>query len=97
MNTPNSQNLVGNNKIKNNDSKSIKTEDLLIKDEKLNKNNSEVLDMKDEDDKPIKSKTSINKNWINEIMNAKIKNNNKKMIIILIHTEKKAKMCLQKQ
>ncbi|EXU61135.1 DUF262 domain-containing protein [Mesomycoplasma ovipneumoniae] len=78
MNTPNSQNLVGNNKIKNNDSKSIKTEDLLIKDEKLNKNNSEVLDMKDEDDKPIKTKTSINKNWINEIMNAKIKNNNKK-------------------
>ncbi|WP_069096875.1 hypothetical protein [Mesomycoplasma ovipneumoniae] len=78
MNTPNSQNLVANNKIKNNDSKFIKTEDLLIKDEKLNKNNSEVLDMKDEHDEPIKTKASINKNWINEIMNAKIKNDNKK-------------------
>ncbi|WP_341492626.1 DUF262 domain-containing protein [Mesomycoplasma ovipneumoniae] len=44
----NSQNLVVNSKIKNNESKFIKTEDLEIKDEKLNKNNSEVLDMKDE-------------------------------------------------
>ncbi|WDV48973.1 DUF262 domain-containing protein [Mesomycoplasma ovipneumoniae] len=44
----NSQNLVVNNKIKNNESKFINTEDLVINDEKLNKNNSEVLDMKDE-------------------------------------------------
>ncbi|MDW2834173.1 DUF262 domain-containing protein [Mesomycoplasma ovipneumoniae] len=95
----NSQNLVVNNKIKNNESKFIKTEDLEIKDEKLNKNNSEVLDMKDEvevadvkdedehedededvneDDEPIKSKTSINKSWINEIMKAEIKEDYKK-------------------
>ncbi|MHA0306164.1 GmrSD restriction endonuclease domain-containing protein [Mesomycoplasma ovipneumoniae] len=78
MKTPNSQNLVANNKIKNNDSKFIKTEDSLIKDEKLNKNNSEVLDMKDEHNEPIKTKTSINKDQINEILNAKIKKNNKK-------------------
>lgn len=44
----NSQNLVVNNKIKNNESKFINTEDLVIKDEKLNKNISEVLDIKDE-------------------------------------------------
>ncbi|MDW2906527.1 DUF262 domain-containing protein [Mesomycoplasma ovipneumoniae] len=95
----NSQNLVVNNKIKNNESKFIKTEDLEIKDEKLNKNNSEVLDMKDEfevvdpkdedehedededvneDDEPIKSKTSINKSWINEIMKVEIKEDYKK-------------------
>ncbi|VEU71335.1 Uncharacterised protein [Mesomycoplasma ovipneumoniae] len=98
----NSQNLVVNNKIKNNESKFINTEDLVINDEKLNKNNSEVLDMKDEfevvdvndededehedededvnedvneDDEPIKSKTSINKSWINEIMKTEIKKN----------------------
>ncbi|MDW2921090.1 DUF262 domain-containing protein [Mesomycoplasma ovipneumoniae] len=88
----NSQNLVVNNKIKNNESKFINTEDLEINDEKLNKNNSEVLDMKDEfevvnvndedededvneDDEPTKSKTSINKSWINEIMKAEIKKN----------------------
>ncbi len=95
----NSQNLVVNNKIKNNESKFINTEDLVINDEKLNKNNSEVLDMKDEfevvdvndedededededvneDDEPIKSKTSINKSWINEIMKAEIKEDYKK-------------------
>ncbi|WP_069097850.1 DUF262 domain-containing protein [Mesomycoplasma ovipneumoniae] len=93
----NSQNLVVNNKIKNNESKFINTEDLEIKDEKLSKNNSEVLDMKDEvevadvkdedehedehedeDDEPIKSKTSINKSWINEIMKAEIKEDYKK-------------------
>ncbi|MHA0297321.1 DUF262 domain-containing protein [Mesomycoplasma ovipneumoniae] len=44
----NSQNLVVDNKIKDNESKFINTEDLVIKHEKLNKNNSEVLDMKDE-------------------------------------------------
>ncbi|XBE78492.1 DUF262 domain-containing protein [Mesomycoplasma ovipneumoniae] len=71
----NSQNLVADSKIKNNESKFIKTEDLEIKDEKLNKNNSQVLDVKDEDDEPIKSKISINKSWINEIMKAEIKNN----------------------
>ncbi|WNM15382.1 DUF262 domain-containing protein [Mesomycoplasma ovipneumoniae] len=86
----NSQNLVVNNKIKNNESKFIKTEDLLVKDEKLNKNNSQVLDIKDEfelvdvkdededvneDDEPIKSKTSIDKILINEIMKAEIKKN----------------------
>ncbi|UVO15171.1 DUF262 domain-containing HNH endonuclease family protein [Mesomycoplasma ovipneumoniae] len=88
----NPQNLVVNSKIKNNESKFINTEDLEIKDEKLNKNNSEVLDMKDEfevvevkdedededvseNDEPIKSKTSINKSWINEIMKTEIKNN----------------------
>lgn len=85
----NSQNLVVDSKIKNNESKFINTEDLEIKDEKLNKNNSEVLDMKDEfefvdvkdeneqvneDDEPIKSKTSIDKILINEIMKAEIKN-----------------------
>ncbi|MDW2924666.1 DUF262 domain-containing protein [Mesomycoplasma ovipneumoniae] len=93
----NSQNLVVNNKIKNNASKFIKTEDLEIKDEKLNKNNSEVLDIKgefevvdakdededvnedvNEDDEPIKSKTSINKSWINEIMKVEIKEDYKK-------------------
>ncbi|UVO16009.1 DUF262 domain-containing protein [Mesomycoplasma ovipneumoniae] len=91
----NSQNLVANSKIKNNESKFINTEDLVIKDEKLNKNNSEVLDMKDEfeavdvkdedededvneDDEPIKSKTSINKSWINEIMKVEIKEDYKK-------------------
>ncbi|MDW2933282.1 DUF262 domain-containing protein [Mesomycoplasma ovipneumoniae] len=93
----NSQNLVVNNKIKNNESKFINTEDLVINDEKLNKNNSEVLDMKDEfevvdpkdededededvseDDEPTKSKTSINKSWINEIMKAEIKEDYKK-------------------
>ncbi|WP_341513536.1 DUF262 domain-containing protein [Mesomycoplasma ovipneumoniae] len=89
----NSQNLVVNNKIKNNESKFINTEDLVINDEKLNKNNSEVLDMKDEfevvnvndedededeDDEPTKSKTSINKSWINKIMKAKIKEDYKK-------------------
>ncbi|MDW2870902.1 DUF262 domain-containing protein [Mesomycoplasma ovipneumoniae] len=91
----NPQNLVVNNKIKNNESKFINIEDLVIKDERLNKNNSEVLDMKDEfevvdpkdedededvneDDEPIKSKTSINKSWINEIMKAKIKEDYKK-------------------
>ncbi|WP_341508423.1 DUF262 domain-containing protein [Mesomycoplasma ovipneumoniae] len=89
----NSQNLVANSKIKNNESKFIKTEDLVIKDEKLNKNNSEVLDMKDEfeavdvkdededkdeDEEPTKSKTSINKSWINEIMKAEIKEDYKK-------------------
>ncbi|WP_069097437.1 DUF262 domain-containing protein [Mesomycoplasma ovipneumoniae] len=95
----NSQDLVVNNKIKNNESKFINTEDLVIKDEKLNKNNSEVLDMKDEfevvdvkdedehedkdedvneDNEAIKSKTSINKSWINEIMKAEIKEDYKK-------------------
>ncbi|WP_069099782.1 DUF262 domain-containing protein [Mesomycoplasma ovipneumoniae] len=95
----NSQNLVVDNKIKNNESKFINTEDLVIKDEKLNKNNSEVLDMKDEfeaidmkdedehedededvgeDNEPTKSKTSINKSWINEIMKAEIKEDYKK-------------------
>ncbi|WP_337897406.1 DUF262 domain-containing protein [Mesomycoplasma ovipneumoniae] len=95
----NSQNLVVNSKIKNNESKFINTQDLVIKDEKLNKNNSEVLGMKDEfeavdvkdedehedededvneDDEPIKSKTSINKSWINEIMKAEIKEDYKK-------------------
>ncbi|MDW2926198.1 DUF262 domain-containing protein [Mesomycoplasma ovipneumoniae] len=85
----NSQNLVASNKIKNNESKFINTEDLVINDEKLNKNNSEVLDMKDEfevvdvkdedeDDEPTKSKTSINKSWINKIMKAKIKEDYKK-------------------
>ncbi|MDW2931105.1 DUF262 domain-containing protein [Mesomycoplasma ovipneumoniae] len=87
----NSQNLVVNNKIKNNESKFINTEDLVINDEKLNKNNSEVLDMKDEfevvnvndededeDDEPTKIKTSINKSWINEIMKAEIKEDYKK-------------------
>ncbi|MDW2924240.1 DUF262 domain-containing protein [Mesomycoplasma ovipneumoniae] len=87
----NSQNLVVNNKIKNNESKFINTEDLVINDEKLNKNNSEVLDMKDEfevvdpkdedvseDDEPTRSKTSINKSWINEIMKAEIKEDYKK-------------------
>ncbi|WP_044285940.1 DUF262 domain-containing protein [Mesomycoplasma ovipneumoniae] len=89
----NSQDLVVDNKIKNNESKFINTEDLVIKDEKLNKNNSEVLDMKDEfeaidvkdeedhedeDDEPTKSKTSINKSWINEIMKAEIKEDYKK-------------------
>ncbi|WP_341493828.1 DUF262 domain-containing protein [Mesomycoplasma ovipneumoniae] len=91
----NSQNLVVNNKIKNNDSKFIKTEDLEIKDEKLNKNISEVLDMKDEvevvdvknedehedeheDNEAIKSKISINKSWINEIMKVEIKEDYKK-------------------
>lgn len=95
----NSQDLVVDNKIKNNESKLIKTEDLVIKDEKLNKNNSEVLDMKDEfevidvkdedehedededvgeDNEAIKSKTSINKSWINEIMKAEIKEDYKK-------------------
>ncbi|MHA0306165.1 DUF262 domain-containing protein [Mesomycoplasma ovipneumoniae] len=95
----NSQNLVVDSKIKNNESKFIYTEDLEIKDEKLNKNNSEVLDMKgefeavdakneeedddddeeeedvNEDNEPIKSKTSINNSWINEIMKAEIKKN----------------------
>ncbi|WHF53761.1 DUF262 domain-containing protein [Mesomycoplasma ovipneumoniae] len=89
----NSQDLVVDNKIKNNESKFINTEDLVIKDEKLNKNNSKVLDMKDEfeaidvkdedehedeDDEPTKSKTSINKSWINEIMKAEIKEDYKK-------------------
>ncbi|MDW2835623.1 DUF262 domain-containing protein [Mesomycoplasma ovipneumoniae] len=90
----NSQNLVVNSKVKNNESKFIKTEDLEIKDEKLNKNNSEVLNIKDEfevaevkdededededvneDDEPTKSKTSIDKILINEIMKAEIKKN----------------------
>ncbi|WP_341492006.1 DUF262 domain-containing protein [Mesomycoplasma ovipneumoniae] len=85
----NSQDLVVDNKIKNNESKFINTEDLVIKDEKLNKNNSEVLDMKDEfegvdvkdedeDEEPTKIKTSINKSWINEIMKAEIKEDYKK-------------------
>ncbi|MCN0158108.1 DUF262 domain-containing protein [Mesomycoplasma ovipneumoniae] len=91
----NSQNLVVDNKIKNNESKFINIQDLVIKDEKLNKNNSEVLDMKDEfevvdpkdedededvseDDEPTRSKTSINKSWINEIMKAEIKEDYKK-------------------
>ncbi|MDO6857375.1 DUF262 domain-containing protein [Mesomycoplasma ovipneumoniae] len=83
----NSQDLVVDNKIKNNESKFINTEDLVIKDEKLNKNNSEVLDMKDEfegvdvkdeDEEPTKSKTSINKSWINKIMKAEIKEDYKK-------------------
>ncbi|MDW2861211.1 DUF262 domain-containing protein [Mesomycoplasma ovipneumoniae] len=91
----NSQNLVVNSKVKNNESKFIKTEDLEIKHEKLNKNNSEVLNIKDEfevvevkdedededeneDDEPIKSKTSIDKSWINEIMKAEIKEDYKK-------------------